>query len=477
MWIVLLCALWSQTEPSQTESGQPEPAAYELLGRNDEGALVFRRAVDDARVVWVPAGPFMKMTYTDRFSEPRRARTESVDGFAIDETEVTNRRFCRFLADVGVDADDEGNRYLVEVGQGIRRGDDGWSPAPGCDDLPALGVTGHGALAYARWVGGDLPTEEEWQKAAGRTDRGCAFPGEPTSRPRITPTTGGSVRTPPLPVGGRVAGRSPYGVLDMAGNVSERVHSERMARPEMIRGGSWASTHPLSLRTAHMSGQPMHVGDRTVGFRCVARAGSGLPTDDADLARMLAGGSTWTRPEVDAVAPPPLPDPPALRTARTWEAAKEEALARNVPILVSLQFDASSPCDRTRVGLYRDPTFVDHMNEHAVLAIGMIAWHAEDDPHPPDDDGSCPILPGMTCGEHDALWYAARDELVVVRAGPANFILDPRHAGDIERFILAGHRELPRWGGGADVILERLREAQELLGEGIPYSAWDQASR
>jgi len=99
----------------------------------------------------------------------------------------------------------------------------------GKDDHPANCVTWNGANAYCAWVGGRLPTEAEWEKAARGTDGWrCPWGNAGVSCYYAVMDdensgsegcgTGGT-----LPVGSRPEGVSPYGAYDMIGNVTEWV--------------------------------------------------------------------------------------------------------------------------------------------------------------------------------------------------------------------------------------------------------------
>ncbi len=155
---------------------------------------------------------------------------------------------------------------------------------------PVTGITFKDAVRYCAWVGGTLPTEAQWEKAArGTTPR--TFPWGNLWNSRLANHGRGLGAEDPIdgysyaaPVNAFVDARSPYGVLNMAGNVAEMVadyydergyaDAERMdprgpaqGSERVVRGGSWHSP-AFTLRTTHRA----HMGESEtppdVGFRC-----------------------------------------------------------------------------------------------------------------------------------------------------------------------------------------------------------------
>jgi len=178
------------------------------------------RPTDGMVMVYVPAGEFL-MGSSDADSQAmddeKPQHTVYLDAYWIDRTEVTNAQY----------------RTCVEAGA---------CQEPGCwnnsdfnaPDQPVVCVIWDDAQAYAAWVGGRLPTEAEWEKAARGTD-GRIYPwGDEFDGTRLnycdrncesawkdTSADDGYALT--APVGSYPAGASPYGALDMAGNVWEWV--------------------------------------------------------------------------------------------------------------------------------------------------------------------------------------------------------------------------------------------------------------
>lgn len=221
-------------------------------------------APDVADEVAISGGTF---TMGDVNGEPSEypERTIRLDAFRIDRTEVTRQAYAACVA-----------AGACDQAAFSREAD---------PDHPVTGVSWLDAERYCRWRGARLPTEAEWEYAArGRDYRKWPWPGAFDPRRANTRSdVDGFERT--SPVGHFESGASPFGALDMAGNVAEwtadvfdpsTYRAEPVAanpqgpeegRERVVRGGSWADG-PHRVRVASRRAKaPTEVDDAT-GFRC-----------------------------------------------------------------------------------------------------------------------------------------------------------------------------------------------------------------
>ena len=177
------------------------------------------RPADGAVMVYVPAGEFL-MGRSDedldavldecsdcersRFADEQPQHAVYLDAFWIDRTEVTDAQYDK----------------CVEAGACEHRATI-YEQRPDAPDLPVAWVNWYDAQNYAAWAGGRLPTEAEWEKAA-RGENGQIYPWG-NSPPDCHKANYKGCAGKLLPVGSLPDGASPYGALDMAGNVEEWV--------------------------------------------------------------------------------------------------------------------------------------------------------------------------------------------------------------------------------------------------------------
>jgi formylglycine-generating enzyme required for sulfatase activity len=224
---------------------------------------------DGKEMVRVPAGAFL---YGDD------KREVILPEFWIDRTPVTNKEFARFVQATGyrTTAEETGMGCALHSGKWTDTWGANWRHpgGPGSNiedkaDHPVVQVSWGDAAAYAKWAGKRLPTEQEWEKAARGSD-GRAYPwGNQAPARELCNFNRNENGTTPV---GKYSprGDSPYGCVDMAGNVWEWTASDWVADGgKVLRGGGWS--HPAeNVRSTLPS--PHHPDDRydTDGFRCVS---------------------------------------------------------------------------------------------------------------------------------------------------------------------------------------------------------------
>lgn len=201
----------------------------------------------------IPAGEFM-------MGDKKPFRKVFIDTFYIDKYPVTNGQFEHFVESTGYKTEPEkrekGTTWRTYAGPRRR-------------NRPVVMVSYNDACAYARWAGKRLPTEEEWEKSARGTD-GRIYPwGDEFNKERCNILESEIGDT--TPVGIFPSGASPYGVMDMAGNVwewTDNWYDDKKKKYKVVRGGSWFN-YQVNARCADRFW--LFPGGRysVVGFRCV----------------------------------------------------------------------------------------------------------------------------------------------------------------------------------------------------------------
>ncbi|RKY83481.1 hypothetical protein DRQ09_10000 [candidate division KSB1 bacterium] len=269
-----------------------------LLVRDQQGGMDSTlRIVPE--MVYIPAGSFIRGSDPDEGNPDERPEKEiSISDFYIDKFEVTNAQYTYFLND--------GNSEHYYFEMKIEENSSGkFMPVKGWENFPVSYINWFDAKAYLIWLSKKtglnyrLPTEAEWEKAArggiyldssGSVSNPLPeriYPWGNNFETNIAHYSGNLSEFPTTAPSGYYNGKSPYGVFDLAGNVSEWVsdwYSDKYystAQPidpegpetgfyRVIRGGSFESDAD-QLRVAKRESFLPGMRGATNGFRCVLK--------------------------------------------------------------------------------------------------------------------------------------------------------------------------------------------------------------
>ncbi|MBN1810791.1 MAG: SUMF1/EgtB/PvdO family nonheme iron enzyme [Anaerolineae bacterium] len=295
-------ATYVPTEPP-IETSTPAPGDARVRP-TDGMVMVYARAGkfkmgsddDDVDYALQVCSEYRDQCRPSSLEDEQPAHDVTLDGFWIDQTEVTNAQYAAFLNAQGNQMAGEKTWLNIEAEDClIEKNGDEFHPKSGYTDHPVIEVSWYGAAAYCEWVGARLPTEAEWEYAA-RGEKGDVYPwghefecsrgnfdDETTMDDYVVPGgegCDGYERT--APVGSFQDGASWCGALDMAGNVWEWVAdwygdypSGAQTNPtgagtgdaRVLRGGSWYHD-PYYVRSANRYGKTPGWADGGAGFRC-----------------------------------------------------------------------------------------------------------------------------------------------------------------------------------------------------------------
>ena len=242
---------------------------------------------DGAAMVLIPAGSFLMGTSEaqlatmlkahpaykrERYTHEMPQHPVYLDAYYLYKNDVTVAEYRTFCTATG--------RKMPAAP------DWGW-----IDTHPMVNVSWTDAKAYSDWAGVVLPTEAQWEKAARGTD-GRVYPwGNDWDAAKCSNSVGATHPGKTSPVGAFPAGASPYGCLDMAGNVwqwcadwygadyyttspAKNPTGPSTGTGRVLRGGSWM--YDIGLACIYFRGadrdynNPLGYWDSDLGFRCVS---------------------------------------------------------------------------------------------------------------------------------------------------------------------------------------------------------------
>ena len=231
--------------------------------------------VDGMTMVYVPAGEFI-MGSVEGVGEDNEhpQHTVYLDAYWIDQTEVTNGQYSLCVSSGGCTAPLSVSSLTREWYYGN----------PQFKDYPVIYVDWNQANDYCEWAGRQLPTEAQWEKAARGTD-GRTYPWG-NQEPTANLANYGQIQGDTTAVGSYTEGASPYGALDMTGNVWEWVadwygadyyasqsgwenpQGPQAGEGRVLRGGSWYISGNYLRTSSRYWYYPMNSDDYSLGFRC-----------------------------------------------------------------------------------------------------------------------------------------------------------------------------------------------------------------
>ena len=269
----------ANTMPTQIVTTTPIPTPLPMPPADAKLKATWTSPVDGMELVYIPKDQYMIGSLD---SDPQASINEKpqhrvdLSGYWMDKTDVTNAMYAKCVQ--------AGSCPAKIMNLSFTR--DSYYGNAEFDNYPVIYVNWDEAQTYCAWAGRRLPTEAEWEVAARGTDK-RKYPWGNTSASCNLLNFGGGLANyctgDTTDVGKYSKGASPYGILDMAGNVWQWVADwygsnylvephENPLRPSngeyrVIRGGSWFNATEYIRATTRIGHLP---DDETeyIGFRC-----------------------------------------------------------------------------------------------------------------------------------------------------------------------------------------------------------------
>jgi serine/threonine protein kinase len=279
----------TETQPTPTSTDLPIPTKTPTP--TNTPIIAVSNPMDIAELIHIPSGEFIMGS--DKNNDPYWYGAEGpshrvyLEGYWIYRTEVTNRMYQTCV--------EQHACPRPAYNKSSTRAE--YFSNPAYDNYPVIFVSSDDAISYCRWAGGRLPTEAEWEKAArGEDSRLFAWGNQPPTgelanycdrncSDNLRDSSQDDGYRDTSPAGNYPKGSSPYGLLDMAGNVWEWTSDwfdpvyykvaplENPLGPasgqrRVVRGGSWYNPAE-GIRTVNRRSERPGTTTETLGFRCV----------------------------------------------------------------------------------------------------------------------------------------------------------------------------------------------------------------
>ncbi len=274
------------------------------ITKNYKNSKRFKRLKDNMNMILIDAGDYNVDVDFENITDDSGANNVSkkklftkvkLSKYLIDETEVSVEMYCKFLADykssIVKDGIYKGKTILFENSHSqinivkLENEEIEYKPKKSWENRPIYDITWYGAYEYAKWAGGELPTEAQWESAArGKTV--SIYPwGDDVPTFRHACFKIGKRIVIPGKVGSYRLGNSNFGVKDLSGNVWEwcldNYHIDRknmsneqnpcdfrLSKNKVIKGGCYNS-NAETIKISTRRGINPDLVYSLIGFRCV----------------------------------------------------------------------------------------------------------------------------------------------------------------------------------------------------------------
>jgi len=265
--LIVLLAGCGQTAPPQLVTVEPLSLTRTDLVKPGDISI---SPIDSMKMIYVPAGEFQMGSETGE-NDQKPVHAVYFDSFWIDQTEVTNAMYAKCVKGGKCDPPSSNRSYTHDNYYGNSE----------FDNYPVIYVSWNDAKAYCEWAGRRLPTEAEWEKSARGSDARTYPWGNESPTDNLlnyNSAVGDTTEVDKYP-----NGTSPYGVLDMAGNVWEWASSLYQPYPysaidgredlsasgsRVLRGGAWSDHVAPYVRSASRYPLDPAYSNFLIGFRC-----------------------------------------------------------------------------------------------------------------------------------------------------------------------------------------------------------------